>query len=164
MPVVEAVVSLRAIVDSHQVLHGGEAGVEPTAIHGAADRTGRVVLMDYLHHGGEEARPFRRALQPFLVAHGPHDDAGMIAIPQDHARQVAQVRIRRSRGGVVAVGVAQMPVFVHHQHAQLVAGVQQFGVGRIVRHAPGIVAHLLKFLTRHCSSESGTATPTPAKS
>ena len=48
---------------------------------------------------------------------------------------------RRTRFCGVA---AQQPVFVHHDHAEAVAGFQEFGRGRIMRGAIGIAAHVLE--------------------
>ena len=41
---------------------------------------------------------------------------------------------------------AQQPAFVHHQHAEPVAGIEQFRRGRIVRGADGVAAEFLQFL------------------
>ena len=49
----------------------------------------------------------------------------MIAVAENQALQFAQ----RFRVGPDA------PVFIQHQHAQLVAGIEQFRRGRVVRRA-----------------------------
>ena len=41
-------------------------------------------------------------------------------------------------------GIAQPAVFVHDDHAQPVAGVEQFGSHRLVRKAEGVAAHFLE--------------------
>ena len=132
---VELVIDLRVVVDPHQVLDRAEAGIEPAAVHRAGNHAGRVVFEDGLTHGFEHGRAGLLALLAVLfICHRPHNNAGVVAVAPDHARHFRQV-VRR---------VAQVSVLVHDQHPQPVAGVQQFGRGRVVRHAPGVAAHLLE--------------------
>ena len=46
--------------------------------------------------------------------------------------------------GLRAFRVAQVPVLVHDQHPEFVAGVQDFGVGRVVGRPPGVAADLFE--------------------
>jgi len=61
-------------------------------------------------------------------------------------------------------GIAtQQAVFVHHQHAQPVAGFEQLGRRRIVRGAIGIAAHLLeRAMRKYWTWSVALAAPTPA--
>ncbi len=60
-------------------------------------------------------RPFSVLAWRFFVAHGPHEDAGMIAIAADEIGELAQAfRIRRHHARLI-----------EDQHAELVAGVEQ---------------------------------------
>jgi hypothetical protein len=58
----------------------------------------------------------------------------MIAVAPDLAFPAAQVFLV----------TAEQPVFIHDQHAEAVAGFEQFRRGRIVRSAIGVAAHLLQ--------------------
>src|ERR1035438_9462037 len=93
----------------------------PSAVvHRRADGAGAIITMRYLHHGRDNAGALGRSLQPFLIAHGPHDDARMVSVPLDHTGQVGQVGGGSPLEAMVAIGVAQMPVLVHHQHPSIV--------------------------------------------
>ena len=91
--------------------------------------------------------PFVRiALLPHLVADGPEDDAGMVAVPPDQGDQILLHPFVEERGITVGLlgdspGVRQL---VHDEEAEPVAEVQQFRRGRIVGRADGIAAHLLE--------------------
>ena len=77
-----------------------------------------------------------------FVADAPEDHAGMVAVAQDHGVQIALPPVLEEP--VVVVGVlALLPAvegFVHDQHAQPVAGVEEGRRGRIVAGADGIEA------------------------
>ena len=69
-----------------------------------------------------------------LVANAPDADARVIAVATDLAFPLAQVfRI-----------AAEQPALVHDDHAEVVAGIEQFGRGRIVRGAIGVAAEFLQ--------------------
>jgi hypothetical protein len=76
------------------------------------------------------------ALLLFLVADGPKDDAGMIAVAADERLQLAQ-----DFGRVVEVAILR-----HDQHAEAIAGVEKFGCHLMVRATPGAGTHFLHFL------------------
>ena len=143
---VETVILVGAVVDADDILHRGKARLKPSAVHGAGNRTRGVILANRFNHSREESRAFHRTLQPFFVAHGPHDNAGVITIALHHFRQIGWIGILRPGNRVVEVSVSQMPVFVHDEHSQFVAGVEQRRVGGIVRHAPRIATHGLELL------------------
>ena len=70
----------------------------------------------------------------FLIAHRPHEDAGMVAVAPHQVLELREaLGVRRHHAG-----------FVEHQHAQFIGGVQQLRRGRIVRGAQGVAAHLLE--------------------
>ena len=58
----------------------------------------------------------------------------MVAITHDHLFEMVELVFRR----------AHQAVFVEHQHAQPVAGIEQFGRGRIVRTTIGVAAKCLQ--------------------
>jgi len=98
-------------------------------------RTGGIETTDRGLHGCGHSLARGRALRaPLLVGKRPDEDAGVIAVAFDEAFKTVGI------GGVTA----QQAVFVHHQHAQPVAGFEQLGRRRIVRGAIGIAAHLLE--------------------
>ena len=93
--------------------------------------------VDPTHHGGAGIVMFAVT---GLVAQAPHDDAGMIAIPLDHAAHSLQPR--RSVSRVVAeAGVEAVTLdvrFVDHVQPVLVAQVVEAVVVGIVRGAHGV--------------------------
>jgi hypothetical protein len=104
---------------------------------GVGDGTQRIELLDVILHRLGDARGLRRVLHhELLVGDAPDRDARMIAVAADLVVPFFQVcRI-----------AAHQPALVHDQHAEAVAGVEQFRRGRIVRHAIGVAAELLQFL------------------
>ena len=94
-----------------------------------------------------------------LVADAPQDHAGMVPVPQHHGGQVALVPFGEVLGIAEMLGrvhVVPLPPFVfralpfvkgfvHHQEPQLVAQIQQIGIGRIVGGADGVAACVLEF-------------------
>ena len=81
-----------------------------------------------------------------FIAGGVHDDAGMIEILFHHVQHVLLPPVGYIAGIVVLrlVHVPAVDIFVHHQHAEPVTGLQQiFGAG-IVCGADRIVAGFLK--------------------
>ena len=71
---------------------------------------------------------------PLLVADGPEDDGGRVAIALDHGLQLRQ-----------AFGVGtHLARLAHHHHAHAVAGLDPLRRGHVVRGAHGIAAHLLQ--------------------
>src|SRR6185437_1918391 len=67
---------------------------------------------------------------PFLVADGPGDDGRMVTVAKDHPAQ----RVGHLRGD------EHPTVLVDHEDAQAVAGIEQFGRGRVMCAAVGICA------------------------
>ena len=85
-------------------------------------------------HRGQDVQPDLGVRLALFVAHRPHEDAGVIAVAAHEILELASaLRIRRHHARLI-----------EHQHAQLVAGVEQFGRGRVVRRAEGVAAHLLQ--------------------
>ena len=71
-----------------------------------------------------------RPLAAELVAEGPDDDGGVVAVTLDHGPHVGDVRRR----------VAEEPVLVHDHDAQPVVDVEHRRVGRVVRGAPPVAS------------------------
>ena len=87
-----------------------------------------------LHVARESLAEYAPFESPLLVANRPQDHAGMVAVAHDHAPKLIHVFGSSSH----------LPVFIQHQHAQTVAGIQQLRRGRIVRGANRIRAHGLE--------------------
>ena len=84
-----------------------------------------VVLRGDGFHRGQNVQALLGVRLAFFIAHRPHEDAGMIAVAPHQIGELAQAfGVRRHHARLV-----------EHQHAQLVAGVEQFRRGRIVRGA-----------------------------
>jgi hypothetical protein len=143
---VGGVIAGGVVINSNNVVGIGDAVGEKTAGHGAGDGTGGVIEMDDALHAGEEVPAFRFALQGFLIAHGPHDDAGMIPVPQNHGGEVGKIRAGGAGRGLGALGVGKVAVFIHDHQAQAVAGIEQGSAGRVMRGAPGVAAHFFELL------------------
>ena len=104
---------------------------------GVGDGPRRVEPLDVVLHRARDVGGLRRVLHgELLVGDAPDGDARMIAVAADLVVPLAQVlRI-----------AAEQPAFVHDQHAEPVAGVEQFRRGRIVRGANGVAAEFLQLL------------------
>ncbi len=77
-------------------------------------RARTIVLGGDGFHGGEDVQALFGVGLAFFVAHGPHEDAGMIAIAADEVGELVQ-----------AFGVGRHHArLVEDQHAELVAGVE----------------------------------------
>ena len=87
-----------------------------------------------------------------LVAERPDDDAGMIAVAAD----------LRSSCRDSAASLPEQAVFVHDQHAQPVAGLEQFRRRRIVRGADRRCRPSPSAGDAEILQPSGRAAPTPA--
>jgi hypothetical protein len=86
--------------------------------------------------------PIRAAI-PFhnLIADAPDHNAGMIAIALDHRLDIALPPFIKSDMVIewIFPFAPAVESFVHYQHAQPVAGVQESRGGRVMRGADGIV-------------------------
>ena len=122
------------IVPAAHVNDAVEAGEIIAHVGRHGHLAGRVEAVDQVLHGLGHAPARGRGLDAFLVGDRPDHDAGVVAVAADQAFEAVQV------GGVAA----QQPVLIHDQHAEPVAGLEQFGRGRVVRGAIGVVAHLLE--------------------
>ena len=122
---------------------------------GVGDGARRVELLDVILHRARDVRRLRRVLHhELLVGDAPNRDARMIAVAADLVVPLFHVlRI-----------AAHQPALVHDQHAEPVAGVEQFRRGRIVRGADGVAAEFLQFLhaeflqrIRHGRADAGVS-------
>ncbi len=104
---------------------------------GVGDGPRRVELLDVILHRARDVGGLRRVLHhELLVGDAPNRDARMIAVAADLVVPLFHVpRI-----------AAHQPALVHDQHAEPVAGIEQFRRGRIVRGADGVAAEFLQFL------------------
>jgi hypothetical protein len=96
--------------------------------------------------------PFVSVGLAFFIAHGPHEDTGAIAIA---ANEIGELTDAFGIGGHHAG-------FIEDEHAELVAGIEQFRGGRIVRRAQGVAAHFLELAdaevlhrVRDCGAHAG---------
>ncbi len=109
--------------------------VSPAAADGNGNSAGRVQPLGKRLHLRSNPCPHDIAFNgPFLVAQRPEDDTGVIPVTQNHGLELF-LNLRRG---------SHQAVFVDDQHAQPVAGVQQFRGRRIMRTAVGIGAHVFK--------------------
>ena len=72
----------------------------------------------------------------------------MVAVPADQGAEIRLMPVGKEQVIVVPLlaGLPAIKRFVHHDHAQTVTHLQQFGRGRIMAGADGIAAHLLQNL------------------
>ena len=105
----------------------GAGGIEAVEVRGHLAREGNALGFAGLRH---------------LVAGGIHDDAGVVVVLLHHLPKVVLPPVLQMQR-VVVLGLVDVPhvhVFIHHQHAQPVAGFQQIGGCGIVGAADGIEA------------------------
>ena len=113
------------------------------AVDRRGDRPRRVDRADVIGQHPRQRHTVRAsgALVDF-IADAPHDDARMVAIPVEHAVQVALPPVVEA--GVIVAGIfAHAPAvegFVDDEHPEPVAGIQERGRGRIVRAADRVEA------------------------
>ena len=121
------------VVVAHHIAHRQAAGSNRPGGRNRY-RPRAVVARGQRLHRGQNALSLVDIRRALFVPHGPHKHAGMIAVAADKIFKLPQsLGIRRHHARLVK-----------HQHAQLVAGVQQLRRGRIVRGPQRIAAHLLQ--------------------
>ena len=104
------------VIVADDVDHRGDAAPAAAVGHGGTPR--RVEPPGEGLHRRGDARALDVALDgPFLVAERPEDHAGMVAVAQDHALELVQ--LRRTR--------AHQAVLVEDEHPEAVARVEQLG-------------------------------------
>ena len=84
------------------------------------------------HFQGAAAQRLRPG--ELLVDEAPREHARVMAIAPHEQAQIAQAFGRK----------IQLAIFVQHQQAQPVAGIQERGRRRVVRRTKGVTAHLLQ--------------------
>ena len=95
----------------------------------------RVERLHKILHRARDVAALRRGLHDeFLVRHAPDADAGVVAVAFDQVLPLAQIFL-------VA---AKQAAFVHDDHAEMIAGIEQFRRGRVVRGAIGVAAEFLQ--------------------
>ena len=110
-----------------------------TAAGGGTGQTGGVQAVAELAHGGTDAASVVVPLDaPLLVAHAPEDDRRMVAVAANHLAELVPLVVVDAREAVL----------LQHEHAQSVAGIQQFGCGGIMTGADGIAAERLQLAQR----------------
>jgi len=123
-----------------ETAHGDDLidAVEDIGQVGGIGRGARgIEFMLFFQKGFGDAFAVRRGMNPaFFVANGPHKNAGAAAVTAEQSFKLVHV----FRAAVEQAG------FVHHQHAQAVAGIQQFGCGRVVAGSIGIYAEVFEQL------------------
>ena len=95
-------------------------------------------------------RDFHALYQYFVgnfIADAPQCDAGMIAVAPD---QITQILFVAGIEFVVIIAwcllrAPHVERFVHDQKTHFIAQIQQFRIGRIVRHAQGVAAECFDF-------------------
>ena len=89
----------------------------------------------------------RGPLFQHLVAYGPHQDAGVVAVAQHQVGQVALVPLVEETGVVVLrlFTPPHVETLVHDDEPHRVTHVQQLRSRGIVRRADGVDAHGLQF-------------------
>src|SRR3569833_2453949 len=84
-----------------------------------------------------------------FVSDAPENHAGMIAIAEDHAFEIALPPVLEVEVIILRIFVAGLPAikgFVDDQHAQAIAGIEEIARWRIVASAYGVVAVRLENL------------------
>ena len=104
------------------------------------DRAGAVQLIDELDE-------VRRDFAMGLVADGPDNDRGMVAITKDPLLEVATPPVFKVESAVILRSFFAPSVkdFVHHENAELVAEIVEEVLVGIVGGADGVAAHGLEF-------------------
>ena len=110
----------------------GLAGRPGVHRHRAEPR--RIQLVDQILHGFKIPGAGAAALGVFLVGQRPDENARMIPVATDLLFEIRQIfRV-----------AAEPAVFVHDQHSQTVAGIEQFRRRLVVRGADGVAAHFFQ--------------------
>ena len=124
-----------AVVETAYGDHLVDAFVHIGQVGGISAGTSRIQLFEFGDVGLGDAFAVAGGMDPtFFVANRPHEDRGMIAVAFHQTFELAHVF--RS--------TVEQALLVHHQHAQAIAGVEQFGSGGVVAAAVGIGAHVFE--------------------
>ena len=122
------------IIPAAHVNDAVDAGERVAFRRGVSHRSRRVEPLHIILHRARDGGALRRVLHiKFLVGDGPDADARVIAVAANLIVPLLQILL-------VA---AKQPAFVHDDHAEMVARIEQFRRGRIVRGADGVAAKLL---------------------
>ena len=121
-----------------------EIGEEGVVARAPVDRRGNgsrgVESADVVRQHFADPRPVGSSRSRDLVADAPHHHRWMVAIAQHHGVDVALPPLVEEDAVIVSVFALRPAIerFVHDQHAQPVAGVEDIRGGRVVRGADGV--------------------------
>ena len=91
-------------------------------------------LHEFLHRPADPTR-HGLCLLAFLVADAPNGDAGVITVAANLGFPATQI----------CLVAAEQAVFIHHDQAEAVAGVEQLRRGRVMRGPVGVAAKFFQF-------------------
>ena len=138
------------IVEARHVHHLCHAAAEGTLslVHALRDGTGGVERVDETLQADAELATHLAALLGNLVADGPHDDGGVVAVGYDEVGDVPISPLVEEAGvAVLALRIApHVERLGHDHHAQRVADIHLHLARHVVSRADGIAAHVLQDL------------------